>query len=467
MSDPQNNNPSGFFEVINKSTLAVSKKAAGAGVIGLVGFGAILAVAALFFITENYFVAMLFISLALLVYATGAEIGKLMLSTMTVFFSSRHLTPKAAQLQQTLAALEETLTLRRDRDGELRVGPVEKGMRVRLPDNPLVRDLVTVQERQKGYDYAEYIVYSYYVECHELYDHSSAHLDFVSGAMPLFGLMGTVLGPHQHVRQPRRRRHRRGDRAAAGAGAQVHALRRRLLRRSTRSRRRASSSASRASTTTYDTLCRALKVIFDNERRRRGAEVRRATHAPRLRRAFDIWQIVYIDLMTNVMIFFVVLWAVQSAPEQERHQRHDRHRDGEDGEPAGRRARSRRARAICRLPATRSCRKLFADDTHTVLNFDVGPAARSACWSSTATPTTTAPRTRTSTSATSARSPPITRSRSTAATCPITSSSARTPTTRPPQEVPAFGGDADARPSSSRSTRRRRRTAASPSRTSW
>jgi outer membrane protein OmpA-like peptidoglycan-associated protein len=32
----------------------------------------------------------------------------------------------------------------------------------------------------------------------------------------------------------------------------------------------------------------------------------------RQRRSFDVWQIVYIDLMTNVMIFFVVLWAVQS-----------------------------------------------------------------------------------------------------------------------------------------------------------
>lgn len=195
MSDPrQANNPSGFFEVINKSTLAVSKKAAGAGVVGLVGMGAILSVAAVFFVTENFFVAMLLISLALLVYATGADIGKQLLSTMTVFFSSRHLTPKAAQLQQTLAALEELLTIRRDRDGELRVGPVDKGARVRLPDNPLVRDLVTMQERQKSFEYAEYIVYSYYVECHELYDHSGAHLDFVAGAMPLFGLMGTVLG---------------------------------------------------------------------------------------------------------------------------------------------------------------------------------------------------------------------------------------------------------------------------------
>jgi flagellar motor protein MotB len=39
-------------------------------------------------------------------------------------------------------------------------------------------------------------------------------------------------------------------------------------------------------------------------------------HGTRQRKAFDVWQIVYIDLMTNVMIFFVVLWAVQSAPKK-------------------------------------------------------------------------------------------------------------------------------------------------------
>jgi flagellar motor protein MotB len=37
-------------------------------------------------------------------------------------------------------------------------------------------------------------------------------------------------------------------------------------------------------------------------------------HGRAQRKAFDVWQIVYIDLMTNVMIFFVVLWAVQSHP---------------------------------------------------------------------------------------------------------------------------------------------------------
>ena len=55
-----------------------------------------------------------------------------------------------------------------------------------------MRDLVTVQSG-RNYEYAEYIA-TRITSLHELYDHSSAHLDFVAGAMPLFGLMGTVLG---------------------------------------------------------------------------------------------------------------------------------------------------------------------------------------------------------------------------------------------------------------------------------
>ena len=86
------------------------------------------------------------------------------------------------------------MTFKRDRTGELKVGPVERHARIKLPDNALVRDLVDVQERGKDYKYAEYVAYSYFVECNEIYDHNASHLDFVSGAMPLFGLMGTVLG---------------------------------------------------------------------------------------------------------------------------------------------------------------------------------------------------------------------------------------------------------------------------------
>ncbi len=185
---------SGFFEAVNKSALAVSQAVAGAGVAGVLGFLGLFAIALVFFVTENFFVAMLLMSLALLVYATGAEAAKLLLSLVRIFFSSRHLTPRASQLQETLVALQDAMQIRWDSAGELRVGPMEKGQRIRLPDNPLVRDMRAVIEKGKDYDYAEYVAHSYYVECNELYDHSASHLDFVSGAMPLFGLMGTVLG---------------------------------------------------------------------------------------------------------------------------------------------------------------------------------------------------------------------------------------------------------------------------------
>ena len=90
------------------------------------------------------------------------------------------------------------------------------------------------------------------------------------------------------------------------------------------------------------------------------------------RRAFEIWQIIYIDLMTNVMIFFVVLWAVQSRP------RKNGISDtlgtetvkmvtlpGDVLFPSGRSELSDSGHEIMS--------KLFNDDTHTVLNFDVGP----------------------------------------------------------------------------------------------
>ncbi len=185
---------SGYFQTLNRSTLAMSQSSAGAGIIGVLGSLAVCAVAAVFFITENFFVALLLMSLGLLVYASGSDIAKLLLSLVTIFFSSKHLTPRATQLQETLVALQDALALKWDRSGELKVGPLDKGMKIRLPDNALVRDLKAVLEKGKDYQYAEYIAHSYYVECHELYDHSSSQLEFVSGAMPLFGLMGTVLG---------------------------------------------------------------------------------------------------------------------------------------------------------------------------------------------------------------------------------------------------------------------------------
>ena len=174
--------------------LAISEATAGAGVLGLLGFVAIFAVALVFFVTENFFLAMLLVSFALLVYVAGSELTKLLLSSVTIFFSSKHLIRNAIYLQETLARLRSFLHLRKDESGLVKSGLIEPGARVKLPDNPLVRDLQIVLKREKGTEYADYIAHAYYVDCRELYDHFHAHLQFVAGAMPLFGLIGTIVG---------------------------------------------------------------------------------------------------------------------------------------------------------------------------------------------------------------------------------------------------------------------------------
>jgi len=183
-----------FMPTVSRTSLAITKTAAGAGVLGLIGFVALVAVAGLFFVTENFFIAMVMMSFALLVYVTGAELGKLFVTSFTIFFSSKHVIAHAAHLQDTLVALRNVLLIRRDAEGNVRAGPIKKGSKIKLPDNPLVRDIQTLLENNPDYEYAEYLAHAYYVQCHEIYDHASAHLEFVATAMPLFGLITTVLG---------------------------------------------------------------------------------------------------------------------------------------------------------------------------------------------------------------------------------------------------------------------------------
>jgi outer membrane protein OmpA-like peptidoglycan-associated protein len=96
---------------------------------------------------------------------------------------------------------------------------------------------------------------------------------------------------------------------------------------------------------------------------------------PRLRRAFDIWQIVYIDLMTNVMIFFVVLWAVQSRPAKsgisDTLGTETVKMVSLPGDVLFSSGKSELTEAGHEVMS-----KLFSDDTHTVLNFDVGPVQK-------------------------------------------------------------------------------------------
>ena len=185
---------SAYFPTFKKGTRDIKQSSAGAGFVGLIGFGLMLIIASIFFITENYFIAMFTISIGLLIYVTGLDLIKLLISSFTIFFSSRHLNTRANYMQETLVALQNILNIKRGRDGQIAVGPVQSNIAIELPDNPLSRDIQEVGNAGKNFDYAEFVAHSYYVECHELYESSSANYDFVSGTMPLFGLIGTIIG---------------------------------------------------------------------------------------------------------------------------------------------------------------------------------------------------------------------------------------------------------------------------------
>lgn len=170
------------------------KESAGAGALGFFGFLALTALALMFFIAEAFFLSMLLMSFALLFYVAGTELVVLMKAAFVVFFSGKHLDPKAVHVQETVVALRRHLKVKRDTSGNVTVSVIDKGTKIKLPDNQLVRDIKEVIKRERGSEYAEYVGHQYYVDCRALYDHLHAHLEFVAGVMPLLGLIGTVVG---------------------------------------------------------------------------------------------------------------------------------------------------------------------------------------------------------------------------------------------------------------------------------
>jgi chemotaxis protein MotA len=183
-----------FFPLFNKGTPEIKQTSAGAGFIGLVGFATMLLVASVFFITENYFISMFTISIGLLIYVAGMDLIILAFSTFVIFFSSKHLNNRATAMQETVVALKNILNIKRGRDGNVSSGPIDSKVSIELPDNPLSRDIQELVMSGKTFDYAEFVAHYYYQECHELYESSSSNFDFVSATMPLFGLIGTIIG---------------------------------------------------------------------------------------------------------------------------------------------------------------------------------------------------------------------------------------------------------------------------------
>jgi len=96
------------------------------------------------------------------------------------------------------------------------------------------------------------------------------------------------------------------------------------------------------------------------------------------RRAFEIWQIIYIDLMTNIMIFFVVLWAIQARPKKTGAAPQEAFAGTETVKMVNLPGDVLFAPGKSELApdGQRVLQRLFDDETHMVLNFDAGALAK-------------------------------------------------------------------------------------------
>ncbi len=126
-------------------------------------------------------------SIGLLLYTTGTEIVRILISLMTAFFSTKHLTEDAALIGETARYLKEALVDGDDSEED------SSNNAVVVPRNALTEDLRKALHSGQ-IDRLEYVAHRYYFDCHELYEFSRLNLQFASEAMPYVGLVGTVLG---------------------------------------------------------------------------------------------------------------------------------------------------------------------------------------------------------------------------------------------------------------------------------
>ena len=102
--------------------------------------------------------------------------------------------------------------------------------------------------------------------------------------------------------------------------------------------------------------------------------MKRFLKASRPRRKYETWQIIYIDLMTNVMIFFVILWSINQGKKIKITQTVGDHTSrtvnlpGDVIFPQGKTFLNSEGKSVFK--------KLFSDETGAVLNFEGNALAK-------------------------------------------------------------------------------------------
>jgi len=184
--DAKSNDTSGFFEPSTERA-ASQQEGRRRGVVGLLGRHSACSPSRRVFITENFFISMNvgFVARAAR-HADRRRVGKLRLSSFIVFFSSQHLNAEGGAAAGTLGELGRDGTLRRDRDGDLKVGPLEKGTPVEAGRQTCWCGTRRRCRRRQGYGIRRVRRVQVLIEVPRGTT-LAAHLDSLAGAMPLLG----------------------------------------------------------------------------------------------------------------------------------------------------------------------------------------------------------------------------------------------------------------------------------------
>ncbi|MGK5089119.1 MotA/TolQ/ExbB proton channel family protein [Bdellovibrionota bacterium FG-2] len=178
------------WPLIQRSSL--NRSIAGAGPLGTVLALLSLILGLLFLMMESHFLMMASLSMMLLFYTAGSQLNIVVVDSLKLMFSSRHIDEKSSQI---IGFTEE---LRRAVNEKVGGGSFDFPAFRFVGQNELTQctEIFVAGEKPglKLEDFLNYLRTHFYSDAHEHYQYNATCLDLVGNLTPLFGIAGTLYG---------------------------------------------------------------------------------------------------------------------------------------------------------------------------------------------------------------------------------------------------------------------------------
>lgn len=187
MSHPDSN----IHNLTQPHGAALNRGRAGAGTEGLLLFFVFTSCAALFFLADWLFPAMVSFAVAALTYKTGRQALAVLWDTARLLVYGRHIRGDADDLYKLHDELAKLSDLKA-RTGHLDLKGADLHNRSHLHN--FVEGLLQNPSKYHPEPVRAFISTRYYLGSHEHYNYTAQVYDFIGNLMPLVGLVGTVYG---------------------------------------------------------------------------------------------------------------------------------------------------------------------------------------------------------------------------------------------------------------------------------